>query len=217
MKTVLKLTPQLLIEAYSAGVFPMAQSRHGPIEWHSPDPRAILPLDKQAFHIPRSLAKRIRSERFQISIDSAFERVIQACAEPRPKHPETWINHQIIDAYCQLHQQGQAHSIEAWQDCVDSGKAQPELQRKSPKLVGGLYGVALGGVFFGESMFTRVTDASKICLVKLVEHLQDRGFSLLDVQFANPHLDQFGLIELPRHEYQQRLRAGLATDTHWSA
>ena len=197
------LTPQLLLAAYAQGVFPMGRRRDDPcVEWYSPDPRAVLPLDR--FKCPRSLRQRVQRSEFQITLDTAFSEVIAACAEPRNAERQTWINQPIIDAFCDLHRLGFAHSVEAWRD---------------EHMVGGLYGVGLGGAFFGESMFHRAdlggTDASKVCLVHLVQHLQQCGFVLLDVQFVTPHLEQFGVIEIGRDDYLQRLRLALAADASW--
>lgn len=208
-----ELTPELVVRGYCVGAFPMARGRHGRIDWYSPDPRAVLALEPGGFTVPRSLRKRVRSGRFEVTRDAAFERVIRACAGPRP-HPKTgelprsaaagmWINDTIIDVYTRLHHAGLAHSVEAW-------AAGPERE-----LVGGLYGVSLGGAFFGESMFSRASDASKVCLVHLVEHLRQRGFTLLDVQFVNPHLMQFGVTEIPRAVYLRRLEAALASEVRW--
>lgn len=194
------LTPELVIRAYSVGAFPMADSRgSGVVHWYRPDPRAVLPLDER-FHVPRSLGKRVRSGRFDVTRDRAFGEVIRGCAAPRPGHPETWINGEIVRVYEELHGLGVAHSVEAWRD---------------GELAGGLYGVALGGAFFGESMFSRQTDASKVCLVHLVEHLRARGYVLLDVQFVNPHLARFGVEEIPAAAYDRRLRAALAMAVTW--
>jgi leucyl/phenylalanyl-tRNA--protein transferase len=181
-----KLTPELLLRAYASGVFPMAERRDDlEIFWVEPKIRGIFPLDE--FHISRSLAKRVKQQIFEIRFDSAFARVIAACALPRPGHPNTWINQTIEEAYIQLHEIGHAHSVECWQE---------------GKLVGGLYGVSLGAAFFGESMFSLETDASKVALVHLVEHLRARSFKLLDAQFLTAHLKRFGAIEIPRDEYQ---------------
>lgn len=199
------ITPEMVVRAYRQGAFPMARSRRGPVEWFSPDPRAVLPLD--AFHVPQSLQRRVRSGRFEITFDRAFEQVIQACAAPRKTQRETWINTQIIRVYTELHQQGVSHSIEAW--------LRPQNPGEPPQLVGGLYGLALGGAFFGESMFSTATDASKVCLVHLVEHLRARGFSLLDTQMSNPHMAQFGVIEIPRHVYLTWLAAALRQPVAW--
>jgi len=179
------LAPHLLLEAYRLGIFPMADE-DGQIRWFSPDPRAIIELDR--FHIPRTLRQVYRQGRFDVRVDTAFDRVIRACADrPEP----TWISPEIIQAYTGLYRCGHAHSVESWQGGC---------------LVGGLYGVALGGAFFGESMFHRVTDASKVALMALVERLTQRGFCLLDVQFDTPHLARFGTGEIPRAEYLRRLQ-----------
>ena len=198
-----KLTPELVVRAYCMGAFPMADGRRGRIGWYTADPRALLPLEEGGFKVSRSLRRRVKSGCYRVTRDRAFERVIRACAEPRPGEVDTWINQDIIRVYSQLHDAGLAHSVEAW-----SGEDEPEL-------VGGLYGVALGGVFFGESMFHRATDASKVCLVHLVEHLRAHGFELLDVQFENPHLKQFGVVEVPREAYMQRLERALGSGARW--
>ena len=175
---------ELLLQGYRLGVFPMAMT-DGTIEWFSPDPRAILPLED--FHVPHALRRLIRKEVFEIKIDSCFGEVIRACA----KRKDTWINREIIRSYEALHKLGYAHSVEAWRE---------------NKIVGGLYGVAIGGAFFGESMFHRVTDASKISLVALVERMRQRKFALLDTQWLTPHLQQFGGIEISRSHYLRLLR-----------
>ncbi|MEZ4868335.1 MAG: leucyl/phenylalanyl-tRNA--protein transferase [Caldilineaceae bacterium] len=185
------LTPQLLLYAYSTGIFPMGHD-DGEIYWYDPDPRTIMPLDE--FHVPRSLARRIRKGDFSVRVDSDFRGVISACAEVTPERESTWITPPIIDIYCELHEMGFAHSVETWIDGV---------------LVGGLYGVAVGGLFAGESMFSRATDSSKIALVHLVERLRAGGFVLLDSQFMTEHLRRFGAIEISRADYQQRLRQAL--------
>lgn len=177
------IEPELLLQGYRLGVFPMAME-DDTIEWFSPDPRAILPLEK--FHVPHALRRVARKEVFQIKIDHCFAEVIRSCAKRR----DTWINQEIVESYERLHKLGYAHSIETWSD---------------GKLVGGLYGVAIGGAFFGESMFHRVTDASKIALVSLVEHLRARKFALLDTQWITPHLARFGTIEISRALYLQLL------------
>ena len=163
----------------------------GQIHWFSPDPRAVLPLD--AFHVPTRLQRVVRSNRFEIRIDRAFRDVIVACA----RHDDTWINDEIVESYAALHGQGFAHSVEAWQ---------------ADTLVGGLYGVALRGAFFGESMFHTVTDASKVALVALVERLKERRYGLLDVQWRTEHLSRFGAVEIPRAEYMARLDAAMERD-----
>lgn len=181
------LTPELLVHAYRRGIFPMADD-DGEIGWYSPDPRAVFPLD--AFKVPKSLAKTVRAGKFEIRIDADFEGVMRACGE----RAETWISEDIVRAYTALHRQGLAHSVEAWQ-----GGA----------LVGGLYGVALGGAYMGESMFSRATDASKVCLVHLVDRMKARGYTLLDSQFPTDHLMRFGQALIPRREYMRQLEAAL--------
>ena len=169
----------------------------GEIRWYSPDPRGILPLD--AVHIPRRLARAARRGRFRIEVDRAFVDVMRACAadERDPDDPGTWISDEIVESYTALHEAGFAHSVETWID---------------DRLVGGLYGVALGGAFFGESMFHHETDASKVALVALVERLRGRGYALLDTQWVTPHLEQFGAVEIPRADYLRRLEQSLALD-----
>jgi leucyl/phenylalanyl-tRNA--protein transferase len=178
------IDPELLLQGYRLGVFPMAMEDDS-IQWFSPDPRAILPLED--FHVPHALRRLVRQNFFETTIDNAFSKVIEACAN----REDTWINLEIIESYMRLHQLGCAHSVEAW---------------KEGRLAGGLYGVAVGGVFFGESMFHHVTDASKIALVALVEHLRARKFALLDTQWLTPHLQQFGGIEISRDHYLRLLR-----------
>jgi len=179
-----------LLEAYASGWFPMAVAP-GEIRWYSPDPRGIIPLG--TFHVPRRLARALRGGRFEIRVDTAFSEVIVACSK-RVDAEGNWIDEEIIDSYRNLHALGFAHSIEAWQD---------------DRLVGGLYGVALGGAFFGESMFHRVPDASKAALVALVDLLHARGFTLLDTQWVTDHLAQFGAIEIPRRRYLRLLDQAL--------
>ena len=187
------LTPDLLLYAYASGIFPMANERDDPtILWIDPEQRGIIPLDR--FHTPRRLAKVIRQERFGIRADSAFADVINACAEERPNRPRTWLNDELIGLYCALHDLGYAHSIECW---------------RQGKLVGGVYGVSLGGAFFGESMFSKERDASKVALAALVDRLNHGGYCLLDTQFVTDHLSQFGAIEIPRNAYHRRLRQAL--------
>jgi leucyl/phenylalanyl-tRNA--protein transferase len=180
----------LLVHAYRQGVFPMAME-DDEIGWFSPDPRGVLPLD--AVHVPARLARVIRSHRFEVGIDRDFEGVMRACAADRDEG--TWISEEIIESYVALHRQGIAHSVEAW---------------RAGRLAGGLYGVHLGGAFFGESMFHHETDASKVALVALVDRLRDRGCSLLDIQWVTPHLARFGAVEIPRGEYLSRLARALA-------
>jgi leucyl/phenylalanyl-tRNA--protein transferase len=173
------IEPEVLLHGYRLGVFPMAME-DGEIGWFSPDPRAILPLE--GFHIPYTLQRITRKKTFEIRIDTSFTEVMHQCAD----RDETWINAEIIESYTRLHQLGHAHSVEAWQD---------------DRLVGGLYGVSIGGAFFGESMFHHVRDASKIALLALVARLRERRFILLDTQWVTPHLQQFGAVEIPRSEY----------------
>lgn len=185
----LNITPQLLIKAYSCGLFPMAESAEDPeVFWVEPEVRGIIPLDQ--FHIPKSLAKTCRRNRFEVRINTAFTSVIDGCAEPGPGRRKTWINRTIRRLYCQLHDLGHAHSVEAWRD---------------EQLIGGLYGVSLRGAFFGESMFSREKDASKVCLVHLVKRLRQRGFVLLDTQFTTDHLKRFGAIDIPKETYDSLL------------
>jgi leucyl/phenylalanyl-tRNA--protein transferase len=189
----------LLLAAYASGWFPMADDE-GAIAWYSPDPRGIIPLDPpSAFHVPSRLQRTVRRGTFRIVVDGAFEEVIRACAEAErdPDDAGTWISEEIIQSYCVLHDRGHAHSVEAWQ---------------GDRLLGGLYGVALGGAFFGESMFHRATDASKVALVALVDRLRARGFVLLDTQWVTEHLEQFGAIEIPRPEYLRMLDASVRLD-----
>jgi leucyl/phenylalanyl-tRNA---protein transferase len=187
---------ELLLAAYASGWFPMADEE-GVISWYSPDPRGVMPID--TFHVPSRLQRVVRKGGVQVEIDTAFEEVMRACAEAErePEDTGTWISEEIIESYCALHAQGFAHSVEV---------------RQNGALVGGLYGVALGGAFFGESMFHRVTDASKVALVALVERLQSHGFILLDTQWVTAHLQQFGAIEIPRPEYLRLLEDSLKLD-----
>ncbi len=195
-------TAELLIWAYSRGIFPMVQPRTGEIEWFSPDPRAVFPLDR--FHVPRRLARKLRQIPFELRVDTAFERVMRACGEARTDRPTTWIDERLIKAYVELFEFGAAHSVEAWLD---------------GQLVGGIYGVHLGAAFFGESMFHRAesggTDASKACLVELVRILRTHSFELFDTQFRNPHLDQFGCAEITRDSYHKRLQVALGHLATW--
>jgi leucyl/phenylalanyl-tRNA--protein transferase len=177
------IDPELLLQGYRLGVFPMAMEDDS-IGWFAPDPRAIIPL--QDFHVPHALQRVLRKGTFEIKIDNSFAEVIGTCAERR----DTWINREIIESYERLHELGHAHSVEAWSES---------------KLAGGLYGVVIGGAFFGESMFHRVRDASKVALVGLVEHLRAKKFALLDTQWLTPHLQQFGAIEISREHYLKLL------------
>jgi len=184
-----KLTPELLLNAYANGYFPMADSRDAKeLHWYQPELRGTIPLDD--FHVPKSLAKFLKRSNFTYSTNRVFREIITACA----KRDSTWINDTIIDLYCELRAMGFAHSVEVWHD---------------EKLVGGLYGVSLGGAFFGESMFSTETNASKAALVHLVALLKEKGYMLLDAQYTNDHLKQFGVIEIPCKEYLQQLKRAL--------
>lgn len=186
------LDPDFVLRAYRGGYFPMADSKTGEISWYSPDPRTIIPLG--TLSVSRSLRQVIRKQIFEIRIDTTFRDVIRNCA----RREDTWISEEIIEAYVVLHSTGYAHSVESW---------------RGGRLVGGLYGVAIGGAFFGESMFSAVSNASKVALVYLVELLTAREFKILDVQFMNEHLKQFGAIEIPRSAYLDLLSESLEVDT----
>jgi len=186
---MLEITPELLLQAYRIGVFPMGERRDDPkLYWLDPRLRAILPLD--GFHLPKRLARTMRRGMFDVTADAAFTDVMRACAEPRPGHPESWINEPILALYGELFARGHAHSIEC---------------RRDGQLVGGLYGVSVGAAFFGESMFSRERDASKVALVHLVARLIKGGFRLLDCQFMTEHLRSFGAIEVPRDDFRALL------------
>lgn len=190
-----RIGPEELLRAYAAGIFPMARSAAArDLFWVEPEERGILPLD--TFHIPKRLARTVRQDVFRVRINTAFEQVIAMCAQAAPDRPSTWINAKIKGLYTELYERGSAHSVEAYQ---------------GDTLAGGLYGVSLGNAFFGESMFSRARDASKVALVHLVAHLKLKGFTLLDTQFITEHLRQFGGIEIPRKEYQLRLSGCLAS------
>jgi leucyl/phenylalanyl-tRNA---protein transferase len=191
-----KIPTDLLLKAYASGVFPMAETADDPeVFWVRPEARGIIPLD--AFHVPKSLRKVARQGLFDVRIDSNFAGVIDACAETRENRRSTWINAPIREAYLELFRVGHAHSVEAW---------------RAGDLVGGLYGVTLGRAFFGESMFSRETDASKVCLVHLVERLREREFMLLDTQFTTEHLKRFGAIDVPRRKYELMLAEALESN-----
>lgn len=192
------LRSERLLQAYRAGIFPWYNEGQ-PILWWSPDPRAILYPDK--LKLTRSLKKTLRQGKFRVTLDQAFSQVMQACAAPRARRPEegTWITQDMLTAYSRLHQQGYAHSIEAWRE---------------QELLGGLYGVALGGVFFGESMFSRATDASKVAFAHLVRQLQDWGFSLIDCQVSSAHLISLGAQEIRRQRFMQELEQALHAPGH---
>jgi leucyl/phenylalanyl-tRNA--protein transferase len=188
------LDPVITVRAYAQGIFPMADT-HGKIRWYAPDPRAIL--EYHNFHISRSLRATIRKRLYEIRMDTAFEQVMRYCAT----REETWINNEFIKTYTYLHKAGLGHSIEAWHD---------------GQLVGGLYGIAIGGAFMGESMFSYVPDASKVCLVALVEHLHTRGYVLHDTQFLTPHLASLGVTEISRAEYERRLYIAIRLPCTWN-
>lgn len=212
------------LTAYRHGAFPMAEPsvslrgrprRNRRIDWYIPDPRAIIAIDRPinapgGFHIPRSLARRLRNNPFIMTSNRAFEQVMRACAAPGPGREDTWLDERLIRAYTLMHRAGFVHSIEAWL---------PGEHRQPPSLVGGIYGVALGGVFCAESMFCRPqsggTDASKVCLAFLVRHLRARSFELLDVQIVNQHTARFGVVEVPNSVYQQRLQGALDLSRIW--
>nr|WP_316653631.1 leucyl/phenylalanyl-tRNA--protein transferase [uncultured Gellertiella sp.] len=192
-----QITPDVLLRAYSIGLFPMAESADDPdIYWVEPELRGVIPLD--GFHVSRSLAKAIKKQPFEIRVNTAFAAVMDFCAAEAPDRPSTWINGTIRSLYTTLHSFGHAHSVEAFE---------------GEELVGGLYGVSLGSAFFGESMFSRRTNASKICLVHLVERMKALGFTLLDTQFTTEHLITFGAIDVPKKAYAKLLEAAMAKDT----
>jgi leucyl/phenylalanyl-tRNA--protein transferase len=200
-RRTIEITADLMLRAYSRGLFPMAESRHGSrLYWLDPQQRGILPL--QSFHLPRRLLRTALSDTFDVTADRDFAGTITGCATPAPGREDTWINPQIERLFNELHRLGYAHSVECWQ---------------SGTLVGGLYGVTLGGAFFGESMFSFVTDASKVALVHLVARLRLGGFKLLDTQFVTAHLAQFGAHEIPRERYKQMLAAVVDLPAHWLA
>ncbi len=185
------IEPELLLNAYRCGIFPMAESKEGEIHWYEPQLRAVVPLD--GLKVSRSLRQTMKRGIFDIRLNTSFEAVMRRCAD----REETWISEAIIQSYCELHRRGFAFSVESWHD---------------GEVVGGLYGVALGGAFFGESMFSIMKDASKSALVGLVHHLRQRQFVLLDAQFMTPHLESLGAVEIPQREYLDRLRTALRLD-----
>ena len=185
----MKLKPELLLRAYAVGIFPMAESRaESEIHWIDPELRGVLPLD--GLYVSKRLRRTLRGRRFEVRADTAFDQVIKGCATPAPDRRDTWINPSIERLYTDLHHMGFAHSVECWRD---------------GELVGGLYGVSLGAAFFGESMFSRERDASKVALVHLVYRLRRGGFLLLDTQFQTPHLSRFGVVEISRDDYRAQL------------
>ena len=191
---ILEITPQVLLKAYAVGIFPMAESAEDPgLYWIEPEARGIIPLDR--FHIPRRLARTVAQDVFEVRVDSDFARVIEGCAAATHGRAKTWINARIRRLYSELFALGHCHTVEAWQE---------------GRLVGGLYGVRLGAAFFGESMFSRERDASKVALVHLVLRLRLGGFQLLDTQFVTKHLQRFGALEISRTEYRRRLMRAIA-------
>jgi leucyl/phenylalanyl-tRNA---protein transferase len=200
-RRVFEVTPDLMLRAYRAGLFPMAETRRGDrLYWLDPEQRGVLPLG--AFHLSRRLLRTVLSDAFQVTSDHDFAGVIAGCAAAAPGREDTWINSEIERLFLELFRLGHAHSIESWQ---------------GGRLVGGLYGVVIGGAFFGESMFSRVRDASKVALVHLAARLRLGGFHLLDTQFVTAHLAQFGAVEIPRDEYKSMLAASLDVDAQWRA
>ena len=194
-----ELTPELLLRAYAIGIFPMSEGADDPdLFWVDPERRGILPLE--AFHVPRRLRRTVRQRLYEITADTDFAAVMRGCAAENPARPSTWINDTILELYGALHARGHAHSVEAWAD---------------GELVGGLYGVSLGAAFFGESMFSRAPDASKVALVHLVARLVAGGYKLLDTQFVTAHLQQFGAIEIPRAAYRRRLAAAVRAEARF--
>lgn len=231
------VTPELLLNAYASGYFPMAMSRRGrTLYWFDPNIRAVLPLQDDSFHLSRSLKKLLRNHPYEVTVDTAFSEVIRACADtPRKKEDGTWINKEIIALYTELHELGFAHSVEVWERpeqvfearSADLASLEPAERRPCdfqekitgqtytpPTLVGGLYGVSLGGAFFGESMFSHRTGTSKIALAHLVERLKAAGYHFLDAQFENPHLLQFGFQSIPKEEYHTLLRQALSDSSN---
>ena len=198
-RRVFEVTPDLMLRAYRAGLFPMAETRHGDrLYWLDPEQRGILPLDR--FHLPRRLLRTVLSDRFRIEADRDFRAVVAGCAAAAPGREDTWINTEIERLFRELHRLGHAHSVEC---------------RIDGRLVGGLYGVSMGGVFFGESMFSTERDASKVALVHLVARLRLGGFRLLDTQFVTSHLAQFGALEVSRDEYKAMLGRAVDTQALW--
>jgi leucyl/phenylalanyl-tRNA---protein transferase len=198
---LIEITPEVLLKAYACGIFPMAESADDPaLYWVEPDMRGVIPLDR--FYISSRLARTVRSDRFAVAVDRDFDAVLEGCAEPQPGRPRTWINSRIRTLYRKLYDRRHCHSVEVYDDGV---------------LVGGLYGVTLGRAFFGESMFHRARDASKVALVHLVARLKAGGFKLLDTQFVTDHLKSFGAIEVPRRQYHKLLEVALAGEGDFAA
>jgi leucyl/phenylalanyl-tRNA--protein transferase len=198
-RRTLQITPELMLRAYRIGLFPMAESRDSPtLYWLDPEQRGVIPL--RGFHLPRRLARTLRQERYRFTADAAFGGVLHECAAPRRGSFDSWINAEITALFTALHEGGHAHSIEAWE---------------GERLVGGLYGIAIGGAFFGESMFSRADDASKLALVQLVARLRLGGFTLLDAQFTTDHLAQFGTRAVPKAEYKAMLAQAVEVEAHF--
>ena len=198
-RRTIEVTPELMLRAYRVGLFPMAETRRGQrLYWLDPELRGTLPLD--GFHLPKRLLRTVLSGEFEVTANRAFGEVIAGCASSAPGREDTWINADIERLFQELHRQGHAHSVESWQDGM---------------LVGGLYGVSLGGVFFGESMFSTVRDASKVALVHLVARMRLGGYVLLDTQFVTSHLAQFGAMEVPRDAYKAMLATAIQVSAEW--
>jgi len=200
-ETLVEITPEVLLKAYACGIFPMAESADDPgLHWHEPDERGVMPLD--GFHVSDRLARTVRSERFLVRVDHDIDAVLDGCAEPAPGRTRTWINRRIRTLYRKLYNIGHCHSVETYENGL---------------LVGGLYGVSLGRAFFGESMFHRSRDASKIALVHLVARLNAGGFKLLDTQYVTDHLKTFGAIEVPKLQYHKLLETALVGEAEFGA
>lgn len=199
MRKAPRLNPDMLLAAYATGYFPMAEEETGEINWYSPERRAIIPIE--TYRSPRSLRQVVKKNLFDVRIDTSFEAVMRACAGPRKGHEGTWISEEMVAAYTALHGLGFAHSVETYHENT---------------LVGGLYGLAIGAAFFGESMFYHMPNASKVAMHVLMERLRQRGYALLDSQFINPHVAQFGAIEIPRAEYLKRLKAAIAQQARFA-
>jgi leucyl/phenylalanyl-tRNA--protein transferase len=196
-----EITPEVLLKAYACGIFPMAENADDPaLYWIEPERRGIIPLDR--FHVPSRLARTVRRNHFTVLVDRDFDAVIAGCAEPKTGRARTWINERIRTLYRKLYERGHCHSVEVYE---------------SDELVGGLYGVSLGSAFFGESMFHRSRDASKVALVHLIARLRSGGFKLLDTQFVTDHLKSFGAIEVSRRQYHKLLEAALVGDSNFAA
>jgi leucyl/phenylalanyl-tRNA---protein transferase len=196
-----EITPEVLLKAYACGIFPMAETAEDlSLYWIEPEQRGIIPLDR--FHISDRLARTVRSDRFTVTVNRDFDAVVDGCATPQPGRAKTWINARIRMLYRRLHERGHCHSIEAYE---------------GEELVGGLYGVTLGGAYFGESMFHRARDASKVALVHLVARLKAGGFTLLDTQFVTDHLKTFGAVEIPRRQYHRLLEDAVRGEAHFAA